>query len=194
MDWEAAYQTGETPWDKGAGAPELAFVLSEGLLNGRVLVPGCGLGHDARLIAAAEASEVLGVDIAPSAVDAACALGVGGNLRFEQGDLFALPMAYKAHFNWVWEHTCFCAIDPSLRASYVNSVAEALQLGGCLLAIFYLNPRDDDDREGPPFGVSKAELDRQFGDRFELVREWAPRGSYPGREGREWCRLLRRVK
>jgi len=194
MDWEAAYQIGETPWDKGAGAPELAFVLADGLLNGRVLVPGCGLGHDARLIAAGGATEVVGLDIAPSAVEAACALGVGENLRFEQGDLFALPERLKGHFSWVWEHTCFCAIDPSLRTSYVNAIGEALQLGGYLVAIFYLNPRDDDDRSGPPFGVTKEELDGFFSKRFELVREWAPRGSYPGREGREWCRLLRRVK
>jgi hypothetical protein len=57
-----------------------------------------------------------------------------------------------------------------------------------LLAIFYLDPGDED--EHPPFGVSLAELDSLFGGRFEMLREWLPARAYPGREGREWMRIL----
>jgi SAM-dependent methyltransferase len=193
MDWEAAYQVGETPWDKGTAAPELTFILRRGLLDGRVLVPGCGLGHDARAIAMHGASEVVGLDIAPSAVAAARKIGGPETLVIQQGDLFDLPAELRGHFDWVWEHTCFCAIDPSLREKYVESVAGALPLGGHLVAVFYLNPRDDGDGGGPPFGVTREELDSHFGARFQLVEEWPPQATYSGREGREWCRLLRRI-
>jgi hypothetical protein len=36
------------------------------------------------------------------------------------------------------------------------------------------------------------ELDQLFGPVFELVEEMRPRCSYPGREGREIIRLLRK--
>jgi hypothetical protein len=40
--------------------------------------------------------------------------------------------------------------------------------------------------------VSKEELDALFKTDFELVDEWLPLRAYPGREGREWMRRMRR--
>ena len=188
-DWEERYRTGETPWDKGAAHPALMAFLKSQPVHGRVLVPGCGLGHDVRALAAT-ADEVIGLDIAPAAVRAAKAQPAIGGERYVQGDLFALPKAMRGSFDWVFEHTCFCAIDPSLRADYVTAVAGALKPGGHLLAVFYLDPGLDPGESGPPFGTSKAELDALFGARFSLVKEWQPSATYAGREGRELCRLL----
>ena len=188
-DWEERYRTGETPWDKGAPHPALVAFLKSEPIRGRVLVPGCGLGHDVRALAAT-ADEVTGLDIAPAAIRAAKAQPAIGGERYVQGDLFALPKASRGAFDWVFEHTCFCAIDPSLRADYVAAVAGALRPGGHLLALFYLDPGLDPGEGGPPFGTSKAELDSLFSPRFSLAKEWRPSVTYPGREGRELCRLL----
>jgi SAM-dependent methyltransferase len=188
-DWESKYQASDTPWDKGAPSPGLVAFLAEQPVNGRVLVPGCGLGHDVRALAAGGA-EVIGIDIAPSAVGAARKFPPAGGERYEHADLFALPPHLRGSFDWVWEHTCFCAIDPAMRAAYVEAVAGALRAGGHLLAAFYLDPGNDHPDEGPPFEVSIAELDRLFLPRFTLVREWLPVRAYPGREGREWMRLI----
>ena len=190
-DWEAQYQKGETPWDKGAPSPGLIDFLAEAAMPGRVLAPGCGAGHDVRAIAP-HAAEVVGLDIAPSAVELARRFPRGGGERYELADLFALPAEMRGVFDWVWEHTCFCAIDPAMRPAYVEAVAGALQPEGNLLAIFYLDPGNDHPDEGPPFEVSVAELDRLFLPRFSLVREWLPQHAYPGREGREWMRLMKR--
>jgi hypothetical protein len=95
-------------------------------------------------------------------------------------------------FDWVFEHTCFCAIDPALRADYVAAVHASLRPGGRLLAIFYLDPGNDSPDEGPPFESTLAELDRLFHSRFTVRREWLPGRTYPGREGREWVRELQR--
>ena len=193
-DWESKYQASETPWDKGAPSPCLVDFLTEHSVSGRVLVPGCGLGHDVRALQSSlggdAVQEVLGLDIAPSAVEGARRLPRLGGERYEVADLFDLPPALRGCFDWVWEHTCFCAIDPAQRAAYVAAVAGALRPGGHLLAVFYLDPGNDSPDEGPPFEVSIAELDRLFLPRFTLVREWLPARAYPGREGREWMRLL----
>jgi len=192
MNWESCYQNGDTPWDKGAPAPELLHALGDGYLRGSIFVPGCGRGHDVRAIAGAGCHEVLGLDLAPRAVFDAIQLGVPPNARFEEGDLFALPDVLKKRFDWVWEHTCFCALTPNLRTQYVEAIHSALRPGGCLLALFFLNPDLDDSHDGPPFGVSKPELDALFKESFTLKAEWQPRAAYPGREGRELVRLLQR--
>ena len=52
-DWEKNYQEGNMPWDKGEGAPPLLEWLArnEGRIKGEILAPGCGLGHDVRVLA-----------------------------------------------------------------------------------------------------------------------------------------------
>ena len=49
--WQEKYEQGETPWDKGEPSPGLVDFLADHNLNGRILVPGCGSGHDVRAIA-----------------------------------------------------------------------------------------------------------------------------------------------
>jgi SAM-dependent methyltransferase len=137
---------------------------------------------------ASVAEEVQGIDIAPSAVDAAQRIPGPTNAHFALADLFALPAEMRGAFDWVWEHTCFCAIDPSLRADYVRAVAGALRPGGQFLGVFYLDPGQKLATDGPPFESSLGELDHYFDVTFELVREWNPRMTYSNRAGREWMR------
>jgi SAM-dependent methyltransferase len=189
-DWEAHYTSGDLPWDKGAPSPALLEALERVMMRGRVLVPGCGLGHDVRALAAAGA-EVVGLDISTSAVAAAERAPKVGSERYVCGDLFALPAEFAGAFDWVWEHTCFCAIDPARRAEYVRACAQALRPGGDFLGVFYVDPGQALATEGPPFETRLADLDRLFEGRFELREEWCPRRAYPGREGREWVRRYR---
>ena len=188
-DWEDRYRTGDMPWEKGAPHPALIDFLKSNPVHGCVLVPGCGTGHDVRALAAT-ADEVVGLDIAPSAIARAKLQPSVGGERYQLGDLFALPQKLRGVFDVVFEHTCFCAIDPSLREKYVSAVASALKRGGHLLAIFYLDPGLDPGEPGPPHGVTREELDRFFSPTFTLLREWQPAATYPGREGRETCRLM----
>jgi SAM-dependent methyltransferase len=190
-DWEERYRIGDTPWEKGSPHPALIDFLKSEPVHGAVLVPGCGLGHDVRALAAT-ADEVVGLDLAESAVRGARAQPPVGGEHYVKGDLFALPAAMKGKFDWVFEHTCFCAIDPAQRTEYVSAVAGALKPGGRLLAIFYLNPDMDRHESGPPFGAGTGELDSLFAREFDVVREWVPAETHPGREGRELCRLLQR--
>ena len=189
-DWEDAYRRRETPWEKGAPHPALVDFLAEnGPLAGEIFVPGCGAGHDVRALSTS-ANHVLGIDLAPFAIMKANSFPKVGREEYLLADLFALPAEWNARFDLVFEHTCFCAIDPSLRTSYVETVVRLLRPGGKLIAIFFLNP--DHKEEGPPYRVSRGELEKFFGRHFLLEREWVPRRTHPGREGRELMRILAR--
>ncbi|EJF61524.1 hypothetical protein DICSQDRAFT_136414 [Dichomitus squalens LYAD-421 SS1] len=64
-----------TPWDAGSYQPALKEVLDDKALalptECRALVPGCGRGYDAILIAKTLSLETLGIDVAPTAIAAA---------------------------------------------------------------------------------------------------------------------------
>jgi len=190
-DWEARYLSGDTPWEKGAPSPGLLeFIENNPPIVGDVLVVGCGFGHDVRAISSPE-NEVIGLDVAPSAIKGAREYPRVANESYRLGDLLELSPDLHASFDWVWEHTCFCAINPTMRRQYAEAAATALKPGGHFLAVFYMNPRDPEECS-PPYGATKSELDGLFGKKFEFLKEWEPSRTYPGREGRELMRLLRK--
>ncbi len=184
-DWEAKYQAQDTPWDKGEPSPGLVDWLAAHPEEprGTVLVPGCGLGHDVRAWAAAEFTAT-GLDIAPSAVARARATPTE-RTSFAFGDFLADEP--HAQFDWVFEHTCFCAIQPGQREDYVRAVLRWLKPGGHYLAVNYFIP----DTDGPPFGVDREEIWARFSPHFELLAEWMPR-SYANRTGLERMFLWKR--
>jgi len=184
IEWEKRWQDGDTGWDHGAPSPPLVEFLEKERVEGRVIVPGCGSGHDVRALAKGGA-EVVGLDLAPSALVKARRFAPVGRERYEEGNWLAPGPEEKDRYDWVVEHTCFCAIDPSEREAYIEAVDVALRPGGRFLGVFFLNPQS---LHGPPFGVTEAALDGFFS-RFELLRKWSPTRAYPGREGREQVRL-----
>lgn len=186
-DWEERYQTGNMPWEKGEPSPGLVdfIAANPNLQRGTVLVPGCGTGHDVRVWAKA-GFKATGMDIAPSAVRLSQERTAAAGLKadFVQGDF--LRDKADRQFDWLFEHTCFCAIQPAERELYVNAVSRWLKPGGHYLAVFYLI----DEREGPPFGTTRDELLNRFS-AFQLVKDWVPR-SYPNRTGLELMMWFRR--
>ncbi|MDB6111724.1 MAG: thiopurine S-methyltransferase, partial [Pedosphaera sp.] len=115
-EWEQRYQSGDMPWEKGEGSPGLVDFLAAHpeLPRGTVCVPGCGTGHDVRTWARAGFS-VTGLDIAPSAIRLARerTASAGLTAQFQQQDF--LSDAPAQPFDWLFEHTLFCAIDPKQR-------------------------------------------------------------------------------
>ena len=190
-NWEAAYEENDIPWDKGMPAPPLREYLRMHSVQGSVLVPGCGTGHDVRLLAEQGAS-VIGIDIAPSAVRRANAFPVKANECYEVSDFLNLPKAWHGYFDWVLEHTCLCALEPSQRHAYAASVAKALKPGGAYLAIFYREVVDYDG-DGPPHPISTDQIEALIGEDFERMDSFVPTESYPSRPiGSEEVVLFRR--
>jgi len=188
-DWQTKYEEGDTHWDKGAPSPGLVEFLKKNPLDGRVLVAGCGFGHDVRAIAA-HGAEVLGLDIAPGAVDGAQQFPVVGQESFRLGSLMPLATSLTGQFDWVWEHTLFCAIDRDQRTAYRDAVVAALKPSGHFLAIFYIIT--DNEGDGPPFDTNRDELDALFGNDLTLLREWVPGTNYESRQGKELMHLYQK--
>jgi len=189
--WESRYESGDMRWEKGAPSPGLVDFLAAhpDLPRGTVAIPGCGTGHDVRAVAQA-GFDAFGFDIAPSAIRLARekTRAAGLTARFQLADFLRDKPPFQ--FDWLFEHTLFCAISPAERDDYVRAALRWLKPGGQYLAVNYMIVENG---EGPPFPVTRAELERRFRPHFELVADWLPR-SYPNRTGREWMFWWRRSR
>lgn len=193
-DWDERYAAAEHPWDIGAPSPPLVHALNREEVSGpgRALVPGCGFGHDVRLLAH-HGFEAVGIDFSPRAVRGARARAAATatrNATFAAHDVFRLPPSMDATFDLAFEQTCFCAIHPERRDDYVNSLARALRPGGVLLGLFFVIRPE----EGPPFGTTVEEIHHRFAGSglFTVEAGRRPVESIPGRQGKEWWTRLRR--
>lgn len=190
--WDDLYVNAGDGWELARPAPPLVhFVETTPPPRGRVAVPGCGRGHDARFLAT-RGYDVVGFDFAEAAVSAARRLAAaeGTTARFEQRDIFTLGRELAGAFDGVWEYTCFCAIDPARRAEYVRTIHAILRPGGWFLACFYPIRTG---KAGPPFPVGRAEVRRLLAPGFRIERTLAPAVSIPRRLGQEWMVLARRT-
>ena len=178
-DWNQAYEAGDTPWDKGYASPPLEAFLARKRVEGRVLVPGCGSGHDVRLLAA-QGAEVVGMDIAPGAIRKARAFSLVGSEQYALDDFLNPEEPHRGAYDWICEHTCLCAIEPGERRAYVNSVRRALKPGGYYLAVFFREVSDYTG-DGPPHPIAREETEALFGSHFECLEYFVPEKSYPGR-------------
>jgi methyl halide transferase len=182
--WEDRYQQHNEPWDIGEPAPPLVsfFESMAAPHAGIMAVPGCGKGHEA-LYCAQKGFTVYGFDFAPSAITSATGrvLAEGVNATFLERDVFTLAEEFPGHFDYVLEHTCFCAIDPEQRAAYVQVIHQILKPKGALIALFFAHSRPS----GPPFGTNLEELERLFDPYFTVQSLEKPSNSIAGRENDE---------
>jgi SAM-dependent methyltransferase len=187
-EWEKRYLEADTPWDKGEPAPGLIDWLQKKTLeeDARVLVPGCGRGHDASAWAKA-GYETTGMDLSDHALSGARQKYEPlPNLAFFSGNF--LEDKPQEPYDLIFEHTLYCAIDPIRRDEYAQALNHWLKPGGYFLAIHFVFPLSE---EGPPFGASKDEIIKRFESTFELIEDWKPR-HFDGRRDEEWMFLWKR--
>ena len=187
-NWEQRYQTHDMPWEKGAPSPGLVdFLATHRDLPGEtVCVPGCGTGHDVREWAKG-GFRAYGYDIAPGAVRLGTDWTRAAGLRAEFRRADFLREAPPFPFDWLFEHTLFCAIQLEERKLYTQAVLRWLKPRGHYLSVNYLIP----DKDGPPFGTTRKELWQRFSPNFDLREEWVPR-FYLNRTGLELMLWWRR--
>ncbi len=189
--WDEIYQNGRAGWDMGGPTPVFRRLANSGAYPpGRMIVLGAGRGHDAFEFSR-RGFAVTAVDFADEPVAAMrAALDPRAPVEILQSDLFALPPALAAAFDYVLEYTCYCAIDPSRRADYADVVTNLLKPGGLYLDLaFPIDGRPG----GPPFAVSTGEVLALFAARgcTLLHREFPPDSVKP-RRGAEELLIFRR--
>lgn len=181
--WSQIYKTEENPgWNLNKPAEAFTDMLPRlKLPKSRVLVLGCGEGHDAALFAQA-GHVVTAVDFSPEAI----ARGKKKyahfeNLNFVQSDIFHLSTDWNHSFDIVVEHTCYCAIPPEQRNELVRLYRRMLHEEGQLLGVFFSMEK----RSGPPFGATEWEIRKRTQEHFQYLFWGRLRNSLPQRMGRE---------
>jgi SAM-dependent methyltransferase len=180
--WDHIYQT-ETPhWELEQPAPPLVAIHSQlKLKKSRVLVLGCGSGNDAAYFAL-QGHLVTGVDISIEAINRAEEkYSSVKNLNFIHSDLFDLGEGHYGQYDIVFEHTCYCCINPVLRNKLVKLWVSLLNEGGRLMGIFFVM----DQRTGPPFGGSEWEVRERLKKDFDFLCWTRWRHSFGRRTGKE---------
>lgn len=169
--WQGRYEAGTTGWDRGGASPALEAWLGSGALPvGRVLVPGCGRGHEVVALAA-RGFRVTGLDYAPAAVDAVRERLRRAGLDAEVIETDVFSYDAPEPFDVIYEQTCLCALPPQRWAEYERRLAGWLGPGGRLAAAFM----QTDSPAGPPFACPPDAMLRLFAvERWEWPGELVP--------------------
>lgn len=190
--WSQVYRDEENPgWNLGEPAEALKDMLPRlKISRSRILVLGCGEGHDAAFFAKA-GHVVTAVDISPLAIERGRKLyGDLEDLHFVQADLFNLPREFDQAFDIVFEHTCFCAINPEKRKDIVKIWNRVLAPEGHLMGVFFTFEK----RSGPPYGGTEWELRQRLKASYHPIFWGRWQTSLPRRQGKElfiYCKKAR---
>lgn len=189
--WQKCYEHGVVPWDKGQIAPGLALAIqNESLPDGLAVVPGCGYGYDIAALASKN-RKVLGVDIAPLAVERAQKnIANVENTEIRVASFFDLDL--DGQVDLVYDYTFFCAIDLDMRPAWADKMASLLKSGGMLITLIF--PLNMENQSPPPNPVTlNAYKDLLIPRGFELVKFDDTIPSFESRKGHEALGIWRRV-
>jgi hypothetical protein len=127
----------------------------------RILIPGAGNAYEADYLLEAGFTNITIIDIAPKLVASLKEKYTANKeINILLGDFFE----HSGQYDIIIEQTFFCAIEPSLRQTYVKKMHELLTEHGYIIGVLF----DREFEGGPPYGGSKFEYEKLFNDYFEL--------------------------
>lgn len=174
--WEKKYQNQATGWDLGTVSPPLKAYFDQLTdKNLRILIPGCGFGHEAIYLEQQGFTNITVIDLVEEALDL---IRVNApNVNCVAGDFFN----FSSTFDRIIEQTLFCAIDPSLRLQYIQKTASLLSENGKYVGLLF----NRDFEDGPPFGGSTQEYQTYFSKHFHSFSMETCYNSAQPRSGNE---------
>jgi len=183
--WESRYRDQVTPWDAGKVPAAFQDYLPKIRKGGRVLIPGCGSGHEAGYLVE-NGFDVLAIDFSPAAVELA-----KRNLpRF--GDIVRIADFFDFDsgmlYDVVYERAFLCALPPQMWPQYAPRAAQLLRPKGELAGFFFFKETE----KGPPFGTNPQALHALLDPYFELVENKAVTDSIPVFQGSERWQIWRK--
>lgn len=178
------------PWDRGGPHPLLEQWARD--LDGagrRALVVGSGLGTDAEFLAG-RGFDVVGFDASPTAIAMARERFADSSVDYRVTDLLDLPAEWHHAFALVVESLTVQSMPIAYHAQATASVARAVAPGGTLLVIATARDAGGAVPDGPPWPLTRAEIEAFAGEGLEPVRIEEIRA--PGVPAR-WRAQLRRA-
>jgi hypothetical protein len=191
----AAAEAGEgvVPWDRGAPNGTLVEWTAARALDGRgrrAVVVGSGLGDDAEHVAGL-GFETVGFDIAPTAVRGARRRFPGSSVSYVVADLLDVPREWRHAFDLVVEVFTVQALPDPPRASAIAAVSSLVAGGGTLVVVASARSPDE-PADGPPWPLTRGEIEAFATDGVEAVRIEDLRGQ-AAPFARRWRAELRRA-
>lgn len=146
------------PWDHEEPQRLLAeWAHVRNLRGHRALVVGCGFGRDAEFMATL-GFDVDAFDFSETAVAQARARHLRSSVRYHFADLLDPPAAWRRRFDLVVESLTVQSLPPYLHAAAIAEVVGFVAPGGTLLVIAVAR-EESDPVEGPPWPLTRAEID-----------------------------------
>ena len=187
-DWQRHYDEGDLGWDLGHVAPPFVdFLESNAIFPCKTLVPGCGRGHEV-IFFGENGFDVTAVDYSIGAVNHLNSVTLERklNIRVLNLDFFELDSTHDRFYDLLIEQTFFCAISPSQRPLYVETVARILKKGGMIVGLFYHTGQEG----GPPFNTTRQDIIKHFSGLFEIRELTQAKNSAEKRKDKEWLAIL----
>jgi threonine dehydrogenase-like Zn-dependent dehydrogenase len=151
----------QAPWDRGSAHPLLIEWARERALDGngrRALVVGSGLGADAELVAGL-GFDTVAFDISPTAVELTRERYPDSGVEYVAADLLDPPEAWRGAFDFVFESLTVQSMPRSVRRLAVDGICAMVAPGGTLLVIATALGQGESPDEGPPWQLTREELD-----------------------------------
>jgi SAM-dependent methyltransferase len=156
--WDEKYRANTIPWDRGETSPALHDWLRDGALQpGRILIPGCGRGHEAVELAQ-RGFQVTALDLSPTALQHLEVQLDAAGVNAERVCADALTWQPPAPFDALYEQTCLCALDPGHWPGYEAQLHAWLKPDGKLFALFMQTGKDG----GPPYHCALPDMKTLF--------------------------------
>ncbi|MBB2893519.1 class I SAM-dependent methyltransferase [Flexivirga oryzae] len=170
----AAHGEVEIPWDRGGPHPLLsewfAQYPEEATGSGRTaVVPGAGPGHDAELLASL-GFRTTAFDISHTAIDRITAAHPSSTVDYRVANLFDLPEEWRGAFDLVVEAMTVQSMPRDVRTRATAAVRSLVAPGGVLLVIGGVLPPEPDPDYGPPWRLTRAEIEAFGTDDLALER------------------------
>ena len=161
--WSEKYKQQLMGWDTGSITTPLKEYFEQ--LEDkdlRILIPGCGNGHEVKYLYDNGFTNVTVVDISAKPFTTLIRHCTNwGKDSFIVDDFFNIDGQYDL----IVEQTFFCALDPRMRHDYSLKMHDLLapggRLAGVLFKVFFAG-------DNPPFGGNKKEYVEYFKDKFKF--------------------------
>jgi SAM-dependent methyltransferase len=176
-------------WDRGGPHPLIDEWARDVTGSGRrALVVGSGFGPDAELFAE-RGFDVVAFDVSPTAIVTARERFPRSDVDYRVADLFDPPADWSQAFDLVVESLTVQSLPVAFHAQAIANVSRMVAAGGTLLVIAKACDETDGPVDGPPWPLTRAEVEAFAGDGLEAVRiEDVRRPGMPAR----WRAELRR--
>ncbi|SDS91947.1 class I SAM-dependent methyltransferase [Actinoplanes derwentensis] len=146
------------PWDVAEPSARLrALDLPPGA-GRRALIVGCGPGRDAEHVAALGYTTTA-FDISATAIDLARERHPGSPVTYTVADLLDPRPDWRHAFDLVLESNNVQALPTGIRAAAIPAIGGFVAPGGTLIVLAAATTRIDSDGSGPPWPLTRAEID-----------------------------------